>query len=93
MGNKLSLKLGLEMLLQRKWLPADTDIEEELKNLEQAEQEKAEQVLAEQQGITEAAGSGTVTPMKGNKNARDPQATQDAQGITDSANQKSAAGV
>lgn len=34
MGIKISNRLGLEMLLERKWLPAGTDIDEELKLLE-----------------------------------------------------------
>jgi hypothetical protein len=34
MGVKISNKLALQMLLERKWLPADADIESELKSLE-----------------------------------------------------------
>lgn len=35
MGVSFSNRLGLQMLLQRKWLPPDTDIEAELKQIEQ----------------------------------------------------------
>lgn len=46
MGVKISNKLGLLMLLNRKWLPPDTDLEAELKTLEQLAQEQAKQMAA-----------------------------------------------
>ena len=78
MGVKISNNLGLKMLLERKWLPPDTDLKAELRLTEQLADEQAE--LMNEQQIQKEAAQSKPKPPTGNVAQQQAQTARDRAG-------------
>lgn len=64
MGAKIPNKLGLQMLLERKWLPADADLKKIEQQLDQLETEREAQILASNEAIHNEEGELAANKQK-----------------------------